>query len=213
MWFQLEPVCNHTDYSSWDECPWGKGLRVRDWEVKKLCRKCDTPGWQESSLCLIFHVTKEHLWLMVPCVAAGLQGLGWWALSGSRQCNDFRVNFLFSLWRGFCFPGEGLDLQHSTSGAPGEPGGWRGWGYLWRFWKGFHLLGLDWEKNGWINKFPGRRKKEIRAIKSTILCGFFLGVLFALMFLFGWVFFWKETPKPCLCPVELNKLVLLDWMK
>lgn len=48
----------------------------------------------------------------------------------------------------------------------------------------------DWTGKKWKkNKFPGRRKKEIRAIKNTILCLFFLGVLLAFMFLFGWVFF------------------------
>lgn len=27
---------------------------MRGWEVKKLCRKCDMPGWQESTLVFDF---------------------------------------------------------------------------------------------------------------------------------------------------------------
>lgn len=51
----------------------------------------------------------------------------------------------------------------------------------------------NWTVKKWKkNKFPGKRRKEIRAIKNTffVVVGIFFWVfLFALMFLFGWVFF------------------------
>lgn len=137
---------------------------------------------------------------MAPCVAADLQGWGWWALNGSRQCSDSGVDFLFSFWRIFCFPGEELDLQHSASGAPGESGGWRGWGCLWRFWKGFQLLELDCEKME-EKQVSWKEKEGNKSNQEHILCccwDFFLG-LFICLNVFIWLgFFLKRNTKPLL---------------
>lgn len=142
------------------------------------------PGWQESTLSLIFHDRRTSVVDGALCGAAGLQGWDWRALHGSKQCSGSGVNSLFSFFWGFCFPGEGLDPQRNTSGEPGE-----GLGLSLKVLEGLPVVGIvgkKWKKT----KFPGKRKKEIRAIENTILCNFFFpGILFALMFLFGWGFF------------------------
>lgn len=184
---------------------WGAG-KLKSFAGNVICL-----DGKKAPLSLIFHVTKERLWLMVPCVAAGLQGWDWWALSGSRQCNDSGVNFLFSLWRGFCFPGEGLDLQHSTSGAPGEPGGWRGWGCLWRFWKGFQLLGLDWEKVE-EKQVSWKEKKGNKSNQEHYSLSFFSGC-FTCLNVFVWLgFFLKRNTKTLLmsCWAEQTGASWLD---
>lgn len=67
--------------------------------------------------------------------------------------------------------------------------------------EGFGRASSCWDCTGkkWKeNKFPGKRKKEIRAIKNTIFCFFFLDILFALMLLFGWILFLKRNTKTLL---------------